>query len=163
MRVYLNRTLPCFSYIVLVACLGKVGHSAGAPLGAHILNGKGLRNVDSSRCINDLLISPIILFAFLIFSNIWLSNFSWSSTMTPMSFSCLTCFNSVVCIADFLLGKYTWTFMHSVQTIRLQVEYILLLFSVVHCTIQNLLTLLGKEEINNGKSNSLPNSSPALL
>ena len=35
--------------------------------------------------------------------------------------------------------------MHSVQTIRLQVEYVLLLFSLVHCTIQNLLTLLGKE------------------
>ena len=34
--------------------------------------------------------------------------------------------------------------MHSVQTIRLQVEYALLLFSVVHCTIQNLLTFLGK-------------------
>ena len=47
--------------------------------------------------------------------------------------------------------------MHSVQTIRLQVEYVLSLFSVVHCTIQNLLTLLGKEEINNGKPNSLPN------
>ena len=42
MRVYFYRTLPCFSYIVLVACLGKVGHSAGAPLGAHVLNGKGL-------------------------------------------------------------------------------------------------------------------------
>ena len=35
--------------------------------------------------------------------------------------------------------------MHSAQTIRLQVEYVLLLFSVVHCTDQNLLTLLGKE------------------
>ena len=35
--------------------------------------------------------------------------------------------------------------MHSVQTIRLQVEYILQLVSVVHCTIQNLLTFLGKE------------------
>ena len=46
MRVYLNRTFPCFSYIVLVACLGKVGHSAGAPLGAHVLNGKGLRCFD---------------------------------------------------------------------------------------------------------------------
>ena len=44
MRVYLNRTFPCFSYIVLVACLVKVGHSAGAPLGAHILNSKGLKN-----------------------------------------------------------------------------------------------------------------------
>ena len=43
MTVYLNRTLPCFSCIVLVACLGKVGHSAGAPLGTHILNGKGLK------------------------------------------------------------------------------------------------------------------------
>ena len=42
MRVYLKRTFPCFSYIVLVACLVKVGHSAGAPLGAHILNSKGL-------------------------------------------------------------------------------------------------------------------------
>ena len=42
MRVYVNRTLPCFSYIVLVACLGKVGHSAGAPLGTCVLNGKGL-------------------------------------------------------------------------------------------------------------------------
>ena len=42
MRVYLSRTLPHFSCIVLVACLGKVGHSAGAPLGAHVLNGKGL-------------------------------------------------------------------------------------------------------------------------
>ena len=40
MRVYLNGTLPCFSYIALVACLGKVGHSAGAVLGAHVLNGK---------------------------------------------------------------------------------------------------------------------------
>ena len=38
----LYRTLPCFSYIVLVACLGKVGHSAGALLGAHVLNSKGL-------------------------------------------------------------------------------------------------------------------------
>ena len=47
MRVYLNRTLPCFSYIVLVACLCKVGHSAGAPLGAHILNGKGLTQIFS--------------------------------------------------------------------------------------------------------------------
>ena len=64
------------------------------------------------------------------------------------------------CIKDFLLGKYTWTFLHLVQTIRLKVEHVLLLFSVVHCTIQNLLTFLGKEEINNGKSNSLPNSSP---
>ena len=45
MEVYLYRTLPCFSYIVLVACLGKVEHSAGAPLGAHILNGKGLKIV----------------------------------------------------------------------------------------------------------------------
>ena len=35
--------------------------------------------------------------------------------------------------------------MHSVQTIRLQVEHVLLPFSVIHCTIQNLLTLLGKE------------------
>ena len=35
--------------------------------------------------------------------------------------------------------------MHSVQSIRLQVEHALLLFSVVHCTIQNLLTFLGKE------------------
>ena len=35
--------------------------------------------------------------------------------------------------------------MHSVQTIRLQVEHVLLLFSVVHCTVQNLLTFLGKE------------------
>ena len=35
--------------------------------------------------------------------------------------------------------------MHSVQTIRLQVEYVLLLFPVVHCTVQNLLTFLGKE------------------
>ena len=43
---------------------------------------------------------------------------------------------------DFLLGKYTWTFMHSVQTIRLQVEHVLSLFPVVHCTIQNLLTCL---------------------
>ena len=43
MRVYLYRTLPCFSYIVLVACLGKVGHSAGAPLGAHVLNGKRVK------------------------------------------------------------------------------------------------------------------------
>ena len=43
MRVYVNRTLPCFSYIVLVACLGKVGHSAGAPLGTRVLNGKGLK------------------------------------------------------------------------------------------------------------------------
>ena len=42
MRVYLYRTLPCLSYIMLVACLGKVGHSAGAPLGAHVLNGKWL-------------------------------------------------------------------------------------------------------------------------
>ena len=31
---------------------------------------ESLRNVDSSRCINDLLISPVILFAFLIFPNI---------------------------------------------------------------------------------------------
>ena len=45
--------------------------------------------------------------------------------------------------------------MHSVQTIRLQVEYVLSLFSVVHCTAQNLLTILGKEEINMGKSNLL--------
>ena len=52
--------------------------------------------------------------------------------------------------------------MHSVHTIRLQVEYVLSLFSVVRCTVQNLLTLLGKEEINNGKSNSLPNSSPVI-
>ena len=44
MRVYLNRTFPYFSNIVLVACLGKVGHYAGAPLGAHILNGKWLRS-----------------------------------------------------------------------------------------------------------------------
>ena len=43
MRVYVNRTLPSFSYIVLVACLGKVGHSAGAPLGTCVLNGKGLK------------------------------------------------------------------------------------------------------------------------
>ena len=43
MRVYLNRTLPCFSEIVLAACLSKVGHSAGAPLGAHVLNSKGLK------------------------------------------------------------------------------------------------------------------------
>ena len=50
MRVYLNRTLPCFSYIVLVACLGKVGHSAGAPLGAHVLNGKGLKK---KRILSD--------------------------------------------------------------------------------------------------------------
>ena len=35
--------------------------------------------------------------------------------------------------------------MHSVQTIRLQVEHALSLFSVVHCTVQNLLTFLGKE------------------
>ena len=35
--------------------------------------------------------------------------------------------------------------MHSVQAIRLQVKYVLSLFSVVHCIIQNLLTLLGKE------------------
>ena len=35
-----------------------------------------LRNTDSPRCINALLISPIILFALLIFSKIWLSNFS---------------------------------------------------------------------------------------
>ena len=35
--------------------------------------------------------------------------------------------------------------MHSVQTIRLQAEHVLSLFSVVHCTVQNLLTLLGKE------------------
>ena len=52
---------------------------------------------------------------------------------------------NVVSFIDFLLGKYTWTFMHSVQAIRLQVEYILPLFSVVHCTVQNLLTFLGKE------------------
>ena len=39
----------------------------------------------------------------------------------------------------------TWTFMYSVQTIRLQVECVLSLFSVVHCIVQNLLTLLGKE------------------
>ena len=45
---------------------------------------------------------------------------------------------------DFL-EKYNLDIMHSVQTIRLQVEYVLLLFSVVHCTIQNLLTLLGKK------------------
>ena len=51
----------------------------------------------------------------------------------------------MTCIKDFLLGIYTGTFMLSVQTVRLQVEYVLLLFSVVHCTIQNLLTLLGKE------------------
>ena len=43
MRVYVNRTLPCFSYIVLVACLGEVGHSAGAPFGTHVLNIKGLK------------------------------------------------------------------------------------------------------------------------
>ena len=52
--------------------------------------------------------------------------------------------------------------MYSMQTIRLQGEHVLLLFSVVHCTIQNLLTFIGKEEINNGKSNLLPNSSPVL-
>ena len=40
------------------------------------------------------------------------------------------------------------TFMHSVQTIRLQVEHVLLLFSVVLCTVQNLLTFLGKEGEN---------------
>ena len=50
------------------------------------------------------------------------------------------------CIKDFLLGKYTWTFMYSVQTIRLQVEYVLSLFSVAHCTVRNLLTFLDKEE-----------------
>ena len=49
------------------------------------------------------------------------------------------------CIKDFLLGQYTWTFMHSVQTIRLQVEHALSLLSVVHCTVQNLLTFFGKE------------------
>ena len=43
MRVYVNRTLPFFSYIVLLACLGEVGHSAGAPFGTHVLNGKGLK------------------------------------------------------------------------------------------------------------------------
>ena len=72
-------------------------------------------------------------------------------------------YSGVPCINDFLLGIYTWTFMHSVQTIRLQVEYVLSLFSVVHCTVQNLLTLLGKEEINKCASNSLPNSSPVPL
>ena len=35
--------------------------------------------------------------------------------------------------------------MHSVQTIRLQVEHVLSLFSVVHFTVQNLLTFLDKE------------------
>ena len=53
--------------------------------------------------------------------------------------------------------------MHSVQTTRLQVEHALLLFSVVHCTVQNLLTFLGKEEINNCKSDSLQNSSPVVV
>ena len=43
MRVYVNRTLPCFSYIVLLACLREVGHSDGAPFGTHVLNGKGLK------------------------------------------------------------------------------------------------------------------------
>ena len=45
---------------------------------------------------------------------------------------------------NFLLAKYTWTFMHSVQTIKLQAEYVLSLFSMVHFTISNLLTFLGK-------------------
>ena len=35
--------------------------------------------------------------------------------------------------------------MYSIQAIRLQVEHVLSLFSVVHCTVQNLLTFLGKE------------------
>ena len=56
MRVYLYRTHPCFSYIVLVACLGKVGHSAGAPLGAHVLNSKGLKNQPiGSSCVTHIL------------------------------------------------------------------------------------------------------------
>ena len=56
MGVYVNRTLPCISYIVLAACLGEVRHSAGTPFGTHVLNSKGLK---MNATISDLF--PFIL------------------------------------------------------------------------------------------------------
>ena len=35
--------------------------------------------------------------------------------------------------------------MHLIQTMGAHVQHVFSLFSVVHCTVQNLLTFLGKE------------------
>ena len=64
---------------------------------------KSFLNISSSIWMNDLHINPIILLALLIFSYMWLSNLSCSSTMTPISFSCLTCF-SVLSFILYVLG-----------------------------------------------------------
>ena len=94
------------------------------------------RNMSTSRWINDLLIIPIILLAFLFFSYMWLSNFSWWPIVSQLPFHLLPAL--VLPYSSYIFCYY----LHCIDVychIFVWMEIQLLIISPLHHGVNNIL------------------------